>query len=70
MTDYQSRRLMIRTRRENGAIEYVHMNDATAFALGRILAAIIENNQGTDKSVKIPHVLQKWVGKEKIGGKE
>lgn len=70
MTDYQSRRLMIRTRRENGAIEYVHMNDATAFALGRILAAIIENNQGADKSVNIPTVLQKWVGKEKIGGKE
>jgi seryl-tRNA synthetase len=70
MTDYQSRRLMIRTRRENSAIEYVHMNDATAFALGRILAAIIENNQSADKGIRIPTVLQKWVGKEKIVGKE
>ncbi len=70
MTDYQARRLMIRTRRENGDIEYVHMNDATAFALGRILAAIIENNQEADKSVRIPAVLQKWVGKEKILAKE
>ncbi len=70
MTDYQARRLMIRTRRENGTVEYVHMNDATAFALGRILAAIIENNQGEDKSIRIPKVLQKWVGKEKILLKE
>lgn len=66
MTDYQARRLMIRTRRENGQVEYVHMNDATAFALGRILAAIMENNQGEDKSIHIPGVLQKWVGKKKI----
>lgn len=70
MTDYQARRLMIRTRRENGGTEYVHMNDATAFALGRIMAAILENNQEEDKSVRIPKVLQKWVGKEKILCKE
>lgn len=70
MTDYQARRLMIRTRRENGSLEYVHMNDATAFALGRILAAIIENNQEEDKSIRIPQVLQKWVGKDKILYKE
>lgn len=66
MTDYQARRLMIRTRRENGNIEYVHMNDATAFALGRILAAILENNQDEGKNIRIPKVVQKWVGKEKI----
>lgn len=66
VTDYQARRLMIRARRENGSTEYVHMNDATAFALGRILAAIMENNQDEDKSIRIPEVLQKWVGKEKI----
>lgn len=70
MTDYQSRRLMIRVRRENGTLEYVHMNDGTAFALGRILAAIMENNQAEDKSIVIPQALQKWVGKEKILCKE
>jgi seryl-tRNA synthetase len=42
------------------------MNDATAFALGRTLVAIIENNQQADGSIKVPTILQKWVGKEVI----
>lgn len=43
------------------------MNDATAFALGRTMVAIIENNQQEDGTIKVPTVLQKWVGKEFIG---
>ena len=43
------------------------MNDATAFALGRTMVAIIENNQQEDGTIKVPAVLQKWVGKEFIG---
>jgi seryl-tRNA synthetase len=42
------------------------MNDATAFALGRTMVAIIENNQQEDGSIKIPTVLQKRIGKEFI----
>lgn len=42
------------------------MNDATAFALGRTLVAIIENNQQADGTIKVPKVLQKWMGKEVI----
>lgn len=38
------------------------MNDATAFAIGRTLIAILENNQNADGSVNVPEVLQKWVG--------
>ena len=46
MTDYQSRRLNTRVRRdETGEVELVHTNDATAFALGRIMIAVIENYQ-------------------------
>lgn len=70
MTDYQARRLMIRTRRTNGTLEYVHMNDGTAFALGRIMAAILENFQQEDGSVIIPEVLRPFLGKEKISVKK
>lgn len=63
--DFQARRLNTRVRRENGEIEMVHMNDATAFS-ERPLIAILENNQQEDGSILIPQVLQKWIGKEKI----
>lgn len=65
MTDYQARRLNTKVKTENGT-EFVHMNDATAFAMGRTIIAILENYQQKDGSVKIPKVLQKWMGKEKI----
>ena len=67
MTDYQSRRLQTRVRRESGDLELVHTNDATAFALGRIMIAIIENYQNPDMTVRVPKVLQKYLdGKEII----
>jgi seryl-tRNA synthetase len=67
MTDYQSRRLQSRFRKSNGQIELVHTNDATAFAIGRTLVAIIENNQQEDGKIKVPKVLQKYMGgREKI----
>jgi len=67
MTDYQSRRLKTRARMEGGEIELVHTNDATAFALGRIMIAIIENYQNADMSVSIPVVLRPYMhGVEKI----
>lgn len=66
MTDYQSRRLNTRVRREGG-VELVHTNDATAFALGRCMVAIIENYQQADGSVVIPEVLRGYMGnREKI----
>ena len=43
------------------------MNDATAFAMGRIMVAIIENNQQADGTIKIPEVLIPYMGKEFIG---
>ena len=61
MTDYQARRLNTRVRRNSGEIELVHTNDATAFALGRIMIAIIENYQTVDGEVKIPTVLQPYL---------
>ncbi|MEI6053791.1 MAG: serine--tRNA ligase [Candidatus Saccharibacteria bacterium] len=66
MTDYQSRRLNTRVRRSSGTLELVHTNDATAFALGRIMIAIIENNQTADGNVNIPNALQSYLGGRKI----
>ena len=66
MTDYQARRLQTRVRRETGErvgeLELIHTNDATAFALGRAMIAIIENNQNEDGTVRIPEVLRPYLG--------
>lgn len=66
MTDFQARRLNIKARRNDGKTELVHMNDATAFAIGRILIAIVENYQQENGTILVPEVLQKFVGFEKI----
>ena len=63
MTDYQSRDLKIRTKLHD-EMQFVHTNDATAFALSRILAAIMENFQNEDLSIRVPEVLQKYMGGE------
>ncbi len=66
MTDYQARRLQTRVRSENG-VELVHTNDATAFALGRAMVAIIENYQTAEGDVTIPEVLKPYMAtREKI----
>jgi seryl-tRNA synthetase len=67
MTDYQSRRLKTRIKRAAGGLDLAHTNDATAFALGRIMVAIIENYQTKDGDIRIPKVLQSAMrGKEVI----
>lgn len=67
MQGYQSRRLNTRLRRtEGGKTEHVHMNDATAFAIGRTLIAIIENYQQADGSITIPEVLRAYMSKDVI----
>lgn len=63
---FQARRLNTRLKRAHGEMEPIHMNDATVFAIGRTLIAILENYQQADGSVLIPEVLRPFVGKEKI----
>ncbi|KKR80979.1 MAG: Serine-tRNA ligase [Candidatus Daviesbacteria bacterium GW2011_GWA1_41_61] len=70
ITDYQARRLKTRVKRKDGKIELVHMNDATAFALGRIIVAILENFQQADGSVIIPEVLRPFTGFSEIKPKD
>src|SRR3989339_513073 len=48
MTDYQSRRLKTKYKKIDGTTNLVHMNDATAYAVGRTLIAIMENYQQED----------------------
>ena len=66
-TDYQSRRLNIKVKRDNNKTEFVHMNDATAFAIGRMIIAIIENYQQKDGTILVPEALQKYLNFKKIG---
>ncbi|MEM6798231.1 MAG: serine--tRNA ligase [Planctomycetota bacterium] len=68
-TDYQSRRLNIRYKKkgEKGT-HFVHTLNGTAVACSRALIAIIENCQQADGSIAVPDVLQKYVGKDRIGG--
>lgn len=61
MTDYQARRLGIKVKRENGS-EFVHMNDATALAIGRTLIAIMDNYQTRRGTIEVPKVLRKYMG--------
>ena len=65
-TDYQSRRLNVRFKDDDGTIKYVHMLNGTAIAVGRAMLAIIENYQNADGSVTIPEVLVPLCGFDKI----
>jgi seryl-tRNA synthetase len=70
MTDYQSRRLNIKCKNEKGEKRFVYMNDATAFAIGRILIAILENNQTAKGTIIVPKVLRKFTGIKEIKKKD
>jgi seryl-tRNA synthetase len=64
MTDYQARDLKVRAKRKSGQITLVHTNDATAFALGRAMVAIIENYQTADGHIIVPEVLRPFMGNQ------
>jgi seryl-tRNA synthetase len=66
MGDFQSRRLKTRYKDIKGDKHFVHMNDATVFAIGRILIAIMENYQQADGSILIPKVLRSYFNKDII----
>ena len=60
--DYQARRGMIRVRRADGSIDYVHTLNGSGLATSRILPALVEQNQNADGSVNIPDCLVKYLG--------
>jgi seryl-tRNA synthetase len=61
MTDYQTRGIKSFYKTKNGERKLLHTNDATAFAFGRILIAILENYQQKDGSIMIPEVLRPYM---------
>lgn len=65
--DYQARRANIRFRREpKGKAEFVHTLNGSGLAVGRTVAAILENYQQADGSVKVPEALVKHMGTDVI----
>ena len=67
-TDFQARRLNIRTKID-GNTTTMHTLNGTALAVGRILIALIENNQKTDGSVEFSDSLAKILGVKKLSQK-
>ncbi|WRP14616.1 serine--tRNA ligase [Geochorda subterranea] len=67
--DFQARRANVRFRRQpGGRPEYVHTLNGSGLAVGRTVAAILENYQNEDGSVTIPEVLRPYMGgTERIG---
>jgi seryl-tRNA synthetase len=64
-TDYQSRRLQIRTKTKAGN-RYAHTLNGTACAVGRTIVALLENHQRADGSIGIPESLQGYTGFKEI----
>jgi seryl-tRNA synthetase len=64
-TDFQARGINARVRRKNGKIEYLHMLNATAIAIGRTIVAILENYQRKDY-IEVPEVLRKYLKIDRI----
>ncbi len=65
--DFQTRRLNIRYRDEQGTLRYVHSLNNTALAFPRIITQIVENYQRADGTIEIPEVLRSYIGKDSIG---
>ena len=65
-TDFQSRRLRIRYRSEDGN-RLVHTLNGTAAAVGRLLAALLENHQQEDGSFAVPEALRPYTGFDRVG---
>ena len=62
---FQTNRMKIRTKDENGKTQLLHSLNGSALALPRILASILENNQ-TESGINIPLVLRPYFGADKI----
>ena len=64
--DYQARRLKIRFRdKTNEDTQYLHTLNSTLIATTRVLVSIMENFQTKDGHIRIPHVLQRYMGNQK-----
>lgn len=60
--DFQARRAQIRYRDEEGKVNLLHTLNGSGLAVGRTVAAILENYQNEDGSVTVPEVLRPYMG--------
>ncbi|MDN5275977.1 MAG: serS [Candidatus Saccharibacteria bacterium] len=61
-TDFQARNLNIRVRGNDGTVRTLHTLNGTAVSLARSLVAIIEHYQNPDGTLRVPAVLQPYLG--------
>ncbi|MFZ1355321.1 MAG: serine--tRNA ligase, partial [Lactococcus raffinolactis] len=60
--DFQARRAQIRYRDEAGKTQLLHTLNGSGLAVGRTVAAVLENYQNADGSITIPEVLRPYLG--------
>lgn len=65
--DFQTRRLNIRYRDEEGKMKFAHSLNNTAVAMPRVLSMLVENYQQADGTIRVPEALIPYVGKEVLG---
>ncbi|MEG1859025.1 MAG: serine--tRNA ligase, partial [Christensenellaceae bacterium] len=65
---FQARRANIRYRDHDGKVNFVHTLNGSGLAVGRTVAAIMENYQQADGSIKIPDALRMYIGRDYIKG--
>ncbi|MBD5430681.1 serine--tRNA ligase [Lactobacillus sp.] len=65
-TDFQARRAQIRYRDEDGKLHLAHTLNGSGLAVGRTVAAILENYQNEDGSVTVPEVLRPYMHGMKV----
>ena len=66
--DYQARRADIRYRGEDGVVRYAHTLNNTALASTRTIAALVENHQQADGTVRVPAALRPYLsGRATLG---
>lgn len=63
--NYQTNRMKIRYKDENGKNQLLHSLNGSSLALPRILACLLENNQ-TPEGINIPEALQRYFGSDRI----
>ena len=63
--DFQTRRFNIRYRDGAGKLHYTHSLNSTAIPTPRVLVSLVENYQDADGSVRIPDILQPYMGGKK-----
>jgi seryl-tRNA synthetase len=65
-TDFQARRAKIKYKTKEGKKEFLHTLNGSGLAVGRTVAAIMENYQSQDGKIEIPEVLRSYFPKERF----